>query len=377
MALWEPGVHQKTLTNSLPSSLTKQPASEIVVQQQRQTPPRTLLPLLSAGLGGRKAAPLERKHSLTSGVPKSPDWPRKRDGQTVLMPLKSNPNFIIIEQLTKRLTALENCTQSDVILICAPIRFGLDSIVREAVEGITRRKRKASVMLETGGGYIEVTQRIAQTLRKHYRIVNFIIPNYAYSAGTVLAMSGDSILMDYFSVLGPIDPQIEIDRKMVPALGYLEQYKRLVEKSQAGTLTTAELAFLVQRFDPAELYMYEQAKELSISLLKEWLVKYKFKNWKQTKTHRRPVTRKMKVARAEDIANTLNKIEKWNSHGRGIPMSVLRRDLKLVIEDFGQNRALRDCIRDYHHLLKEYQSTVDQFASIVHTRQNFMPLGRA
>jgi hypothetical protein len=122
------------------------------------------------------------------------------------------------------------------------------------------------------------------------------------SAGSVLVMSGDAIHMDYYSVIGPIDPQVERpDGKMIPALGYLEKYKELIDKSQNGTLTTAEMTFLISKFDPAELYSYELAKELSNSLLKEWLVRYKFKNWKTTKTHKRKVTREMKVARAAEI----------------------------------------------------------------------------
>ncbi len=106
------------------------------------------------------------------------------------------------------------------------------------------------------------------------------------SAGTVLVMSGDSIYMDYSSALGPIDPQIQRagGNALVPALGYLEQYDRLIKKSANGTLTSAELAYLIDKFDPAELYYYEQARELSIALLKEWLVKYKFKNWTTTQT---------------------------------------------------------------------------------------------
>jgi hypothetical protein len=187
-------------------------------------------------------------------------------------------------------------------------------------------------------------------------------------------MCGDEIYMDYFSVLGPIDPQIQKDDKMVPALGYLEQFERLVKKSASGTLSTAELAFLLNRFDPAELYMYEQARELSISLLKEWLVKYKFKNWRVTATRRAPVTRSTKVRRAEEIAKALNKIDKWNSHGRGISMQVLRNDLKLLIQDFGENPELRDSIKDYDRLLQDYLATVRQ-SWIVQTRQQFTSLG--
>jgi len=51
-------------------------------------------------------------------------------------------------------------------------------------------------VLTTGGGSIEVVQRIVDVFRQHYTLVDFIVPNYAYSAGTVLAMSGDAIYMD-------------------------------------------------------------------------------------------------------------------------------------------------------------------------------------
>jgi hypothetical protein len=301
------------------------------------------------------------------------DWPPSSDGRIDQMALKSNANVIIIEQLTDRLCCLEKQTEGDVIVVCAPIRFGLEVVIREALENLDARKRKISVVLETTGGYIEVTQRIAGALRHKYRVVDFIVPNYAYSAGTVLVMSGDSIWMDYFSILGPIDPQLPKDDRMVPALGYLEQYKRLVEKSQNGQLSTAELAYLINRFDPAELYMYEQARKLSISLLKEWLVKYKFKNWKKTQTRKRKVTKAMKVKRAEEIATALNEIDRWNSHGRGIPMAVLTKDLNVQIDDFGNDPKLNDCIKDYHRLLSNYLSTV-QHQYVVHTRKDFLPL---
>ena len=43
------------------------------------------------------------------------------------------------------------------------------------------------------------------------------------SAGTIFALSADTILMNYFSALGPIDPQIEKDGKSASALSYLIQ----------------------------------------------------------------------------------------------------------------------------------------------------------
>ncbi len=289
----------------------------------------------------------------------------------------SSFDITIEEQLNERLCALEECFHSDVIAVAGPIHYGMDDLIRDAVEdrfgNRKARKPKFTVVLETTGGYIEVAQRIVETFRRHYRQVEFVVPNYAMSAGTVLVLSGDAIHMDYYSVLGPIDPQVQRQGGMVPALGYLEQYKRLVEKSSNGDLSTAELAFLVQRFDPAELYSYEQARDLSITLLKEWLVKYKFKDWKQTRTRRLKVTPKMKRDRAEQIAAILNKTDEWHSHGRGISMDVLRKRVGLEIDDFGAKPELSKKIRTYYRLLSDYIMSRRQ-TGVVHTCGRYVPI---
>ena len=229
------------------------------------------------------------------------------------------------------------------------------------------------VILTTTGGYIEVVQRIVDTLRRHYDLVSFVVPNYAYSAGTVLVMSGDEIHMDYYSRLGPIDPQVEINNdRMVPALGYLERYNALVQKAQVNKISTAEVQLLIDGFDQAELYQYEQSRELSIALLKEWLVKYKFKNWKITATRKKRVTKQMRTVRAAMIAKELNKTKKWHVHGHGISMEVLRRDLKLLIDDFGQNPDRSSKIRGYHDLLTDYMLKL-RVRGVVHFAGAYRP----
>ena len=88
-----------------------------------------------------------------------------------------------------------------------------------------------------------------------------MIPDRALSAGTVLAISGDAILMDYHSCMGPIDPQLERDGKLVPVLSYLVQYNRLIDKANNGTLTIAD-AILLEKLDLAELHQFELARDL-------------------------------------------------------------------------------------------------------------------
>ena len=83
------------------------------------------------------------------------------------------------------------------------------------------------------------------------------MPDCAYSAGTIFCMSGDEIMMDYFSVLGPIDPQVQNkEGRFVPALGYLDKVSSLLEKAKNGTLTNVEFLIL-KDFDLAELRAYE------------------------------------------------------------------------------------------------------------------------
>jgi hypothetical protein len=282
----------------------------------------------------------------------------------------TDANEIIEQRLGGHLDELQTHLNADVLFYCGPIFYGMDDLIRQTIEDVIPKKSKLVVVLETSGGYIEVAQRIADTLRHHYGFVEFIIPNYAMSAGTVLVMSGDAIHMDYYSILGPIDPQVSKGDRPVPALGYLEQYERMIKKSKAGNLSTAEMAFLIEKFDPAELYSYEQARELSISLLKGWLVKYKFKNWVVTETRKKKVTKKMKEDRAVQIARALNDTKKWNSHGRGISMEVFRIDLNLQIEDFGADQKLSEIIRAYYKLLRDYMRK-RSFNGIIHTAFSF------
>lgn len=289
-----------------------------------------------------------------------------------------NANEFIERALDERATALMQVFGADVLGLHSPLVYPLDAVVRDIVEGMgprrrRRRRGKLVVVLTTDGGFIEVVQRIVETLRYHYRIVDFIIPDFALSAGTVLAMTGNAIHMNYFSRLGPIDPQVRSSTgQQVSAMGYLIQWERLLEKARNGTLTAAEASLMMTRFDPGDLYQYDQARELSVELLKEWLVRYKFKNWRVTETRKIPVTRKMKTDRADEIGRALNNPDQWHSHSSGISMLVLRRRLKLLIDDYDEDEDAANRIRDYHVLMNDYMGRRGQSGTL-HTVGQYVP----
>jgi ClpP class serine protease len=68
--------------------------------------------------------------------------------------------------------------------------------------------RPIDLILHTPGGMLLAAMQIARALKAHPARVTVHVPVYAMSGGTLLALAADEIVMDDFSVLGPIDPQI-------------------------------------------------------------------------------------------------------------------------------------------------------------------------
>jgi hypothetical protein len=287
--------------------------------------------------------------------------------------MKENVHSTIKGLLNQKLIRIEKYFKADVFSYYGQIVDGLENDILNLIEDLAKsrpKREKLIVILTTGGGSAIAVERYVNIIRHHYKEVEFVVPNFAYSAGTIFCMSGDKIHMDYFSVLGPIDPQVQNkDGKWVAALGYLDKVNEIIEKSRNGTLTQAEF-LLLKDLDLAELRSYEQAKDLTIQLLKKWLVKYKFKNWNVHETTPsligKPVTETEKVKRAEEIANMLNRHAEWKSHGRPIDIETLT-GMGLKIDDYSNIVQLKSMIRDYFDLLSDFIIT-NKFPIFVHTR---------
>jgi hypothetical protein len=264
------------------------------------------------------------------------------------------------QSLAEMVKKLENHFTADVVFFFGPIFPTIEKNFREFIEKLRAdgpAKERIVVFLNTPGGSAETAEKLVEIIRFHYKEVFFVVPDEAMSAGTIFCMAGDKIFMDYSSSLGPIDPQVHNGKEWVPALGYLDQVERMIAKSASGKITNAELIIL-QNQDLAMLSRYEQAKNLTITLLKKWLVEYKFKDWVVHQTTpsklNQPVTVNEKTQRAEEIARVLSDNKIWHSHGRNISATTLRTVLKLKIEDYSSDGILRPLIRSYSDLLLDY-----------------------
>ena len=98
--------------------------------------------------------------------------------------------------LQTKLEALEKHLDADVLVYygsLGPISANMFAKVIEDLKADVVKRQKLYIILTTTGGSAEIVERYVNILRHHYDEVNFIVPDYAYSAGTIFCMSGDSI----------------------------------------------------------------------------------------------------------------------------------------------------------------------------------------
>lgn len=271
--------------------------------------------------------------------------------------------------LDQGVVSMEVALSADMVSFVGPIFPGHERRLREALDALDDRRESVAVILDTPGGVVEVVERMVRAIRSRYNEAIVIVPDRAMSAGTILALSADRIMMDDLSCLGPIDPQIEKDGKLVPALSYLNQFERLNEKSKENKLTTAEYA-LINKLDLGDLYQFDQARALSNELLVRWLSTYKFKNWRTTETKGEKVSDKMKKDRADEIAKLLNNPNRWHSHGRAIDRETLRGEVNLKIDALEENKELYRQVCDYFALLEDFKQRED-LLTVIHSRGYF------
>lgn len=72
----------------------------------------------------------------------------------------------------------------------------------------TPEEQPIEIILHTPGGLVLAARQIAAALADHGGKVTAVVPHYAMSGGTLIALAADEIVMDSHAVLGPVDPQL-------------------------------------------------------------------------------------------------------------------------------------------------------------------------
>lgn len=233
----------------------------------------------------------------------------------------------------------------------APISISFEDLLPIKDQSSNLHGNALDLILETPGGSGEVAEDIVKLLRNKYDDIAIIVPGWAKSAGTIIAMSCDDILMEPASALGPIDAQIARNGKVFSADALLKGMKEIKNEVQDSGILNMAYVPILQDISPGELQSAQNALDFAKDLVQEWLVKYKFKDWNTHSVTNEPVTLQDKQQRAHEIATVLAEHSKWLTHGRSIKIKDLE-EMKLKIVDYSKNTELFDAIKRYYILLK-------------------------
>ena len=101
------------------------------------------------------------------------------------------------------------------------------------------------LVLHTPGGLVLAATQIAKALKDHTAKTTVIVPHYAMSGGTLIALAADKIFMDPHAVLGPVDPQLSDSQGAgaVPAASIIKVVEEKgKENVEDDTLIKADVA---------------------------------------------------------------------------------------------------------------------------------------
>ncbi len=101
-----------------------------------------------------------------------------------------------------------------------------------------------ALILHTPGGLVLAAAQIAMALKNHPAKKVAIIPHYAMSGGTLIALAADEIWMDESAVLGPLDPQISMgpNQPPLPAPSIIKVARMKGDRAGDNMLVLADIA---------------------------------------------------------------------------------------------------------------------------------------
>lgn len=151
--------------------------------------------------------------------------------------------------------------------------------------------KQCDVLVHTTGGNPVAGYRLARCIRGFAKSVSFLVPKYAYSAGTLLCFSGDEIVLGHCAGLSPIDityveegqsGQSEVQLASIDAfLDFSDACQRHIQKVLAAAGVTAAssvgsdvLCQMVEQVGALKVGQYYRARTLTGHYAQELLERY-------------------------------------------------------------------------------------------------------
>lgn len=147
-----------------------------------------------------------------------------------------------------------------------------------AFHGVDTDKGLA-IVLHTPGGATMAVQTMVDYIRSKFDSVDVYVPTYAMSAGTMLALASDRIVLGRQSQLGPIDPQLSFAGRSSSARSIVEQFevarREIVGDPAKGVPGNPQAAHLwapiVGAMAPSLIQFAQDQLDFAEAMVADWL----------------------------------------------------------------------------------------------------------
>lgn len=222
------------------------------------------------------------------------------------------------------------------------------------------------IVLHTPGGSIAATESLVSYIKSlfgnNFRV---IVPQIAMSAGTMIALASNEIIMGKQSNLGPIDPQYA----GLSCAAIIEEFKRASLDVASNPSLAAVWAPIISKYHPTFLGECEKAISWSEDVVTEWLQGNMFSKREDAKTL------------ANRVVKHLSSHVKTLSHERHIHIDDIKKLGVNVSQLEGYDNKqiddcidMQDCIVTLHYIIMETLTNRTQASKIVMSNTSRMTM---
>jgi hypothetical protein len=195
-----------------------------------------------------------------------------------------------------------------------------------------------TLLLHTPGGVTNAAETIVAYLTSKFADIEVIVPTFAMSAGTMISLASNRIVMGRQSQLGPIDPLFLLGAGAISAQAIVDQFERAKADILGNTMAAHVWAPILQTIGPALLQEAKNAIDYGETMVASWLEKRMFAGRSDAKQA------------AALAARHFSDAATHKSHGRRIDRDEARVH-GLDVEDLEANQKLQEAVLTAYHLM--------------------------
>lgn len=217
-----------------------------------------------------------------------------------------------------------------------------------------------TVLLHTPGGVTTAAETIVEYLRSKFSRIEVVVPTFAMSAGTMIALGSDNIVMGRQSQLGPIDPQMGLGGRMVSAQAIVAQFNKAKGDIKKDVTMAHAWAPVLQSLGPDLIAQAQYALQYGEEMVARWLARYMLEGQADAD------------ANGKKIAAHFNDAGKHKNHGRRIGRDEARTN-GITVEDLEDDQEFQEHVLTAYHLATiTFEKTIATKALLTGTGQSWI-----